>query len=355
MLLNEADVERYENVVAKAVDWLRQNHEKVMQLPDVSSHYKAPYLYATVGERMRAREHVDIIVERYQQPDGDFRISADDPGWPQEPAGPANRYVYCDSWLVVGFQKMGLYGPARKTLEFLQRFQDAELGGFRSRFDLATGKVVPRYLDVASTSVAGLALLACGQTTSAARAAEFVLRVLGAPGNLAGNFFVSWDNQSGLMMDVFGETSADTLRGRKQFCVSAEADAGGEPIWMVGLAMTFLSRTFDVTRDERFLDGARRLLDFFHTMGEARWENLASCKIMWGGAELYRLTGERKHGQDAKRILDRFCETQQEWGGWVHNLWFSSAEEQPFGATVDIINELCGEITETVFNLAGRC
>lgn len=354
MVLNEADVARCEKVVAKAVGWLRDNHEKVMQLPDVSSHYKAPYLYATVGERTRARTHVDMIGERYLQPDGDFRASADDPGWPQEPAGPANRYVYCDGWLVVGLQRMGLYGLARKTLEFVRRFQDTETGGFCSRFDPATGQVNSRYLDVSSTSVAGLALLACGQVGDAVRAGEFVLRVLNAPGNLDRFYFVSWDTAAGLMTDVFAEESLNAIRGRKQFCVSAEADPSGEPIWMVGLAMTFLCRVFDVTRDERFLDGARRLLGFFHTMGAGRWENLAACKIMWGGGELYRLTGERACGQGAKRILDRFCETQQEWGGWVHTLWFSSAEEQPFGASVDIINELCGEISETVFNLSGR-
>ena len=153
---------------------------------------------------------------------------------------------------------------------------------------------------------------------------------------------------------LLGKCHLTALRGRKQLCVSAESDASGEPIWMVGLAMTFLSRLFDLTGDHRYLHGATQLFDFFHCMDEARWENLASCKIMWGAAELYRLTGDPQHGETAKRILDRFCETQYDWGGWVHNLWFSGPDEQPFGATADIINELCGEISETVYSLSGH-
>jgi hypothetical protein len=87
-------------------------------------------------------------------------------------------------------------------------------------------------------------------------------------------------------------------------------------------------------------------------MDEARWENLASCKIMWGSSELYRITGDPDHGATARRILDHFCRTQEKAGPWVHTLWFKDLDEQPFGATADIIHELCGEIKETVFNLS---
>ncbi len=352
MFLTDADVEGYRDVVAKAVNWLHRNHAEVVALPDVSAHYKTPYLYAATGERRGARQRLELIIERYLQPDGDFRTHPDAPGWPQEPAGPANRYVYADAWLVMGFQRLGFYGVARKGLEFLLRFQDPGLGGFHSRFDPATGQIEERYLDVSSTSVAGLALLACGQFADAVRAGNFVLRVLDSQPDWDRHYFTSWDTQCGLMTDVFGDDDIGALRGRKQFCVSADSDAAREPTWMMGLAMTFLSKLFDTTGDSRFLEGAGKLFDFFHRMDEARWENPASCKIMWGSAELYRLTGELRYFQTAKRILDFFCTSQCEWGGWVHTLWFDSAEEQPFSVTTDFIQELCGEINDTVFNLS---
>ena len=352
-LLSQSDVERCENAVAKAIHWLHEHHGQVMEQPDVPVHYKAPYLYATTGERTGAREHVDLIIDRYLQSDGDFRISADDPGWHEAPGNPANRYIYSDSWLVAGLQRMGLYGAANKGLGFLRRFQNAELGGFHSGYDLRAGKVDPRYLNVPSTCIAGLALLACGQAADAARAGEFVLRVLDSQPELDRHLFLSWDMEQGLMTDVFGEEDLAATRGRKHFCVSAEADAAGEFVWMIGLAMMFLTKASDATGEERFLDGAKKLFEFFHRMDEARWENLSACKVMWGSAELYRISGNPEHGKTAKRILDQLCRTQDESGAWAHTIWSLSLEEQPFEVTADIVNELCAEMSETLFNLSG--
>lgn len=352
MLLTENEIKNYGQVVAKAVKWLCENKEQRLATPDSSGHYKAPYLYAVTGERDGAREHVDLIVERYQQSDGDFRTRADYVGWAHDPAGPANRYVYADSWLIVGLQKLEIFGPAQKALGFIKRFQDDELGGFRSRFDPAADKIETRYLDSCSTGIAGLALLSCGEIGDAVRAGDFILRIVDSKGNLDGKFFTSWDTEQGLMTDVFKDD--DPLHLHKQFCVDAGAEAGKEQTWMIGLAMTFLAKLFDATGDERFLAGADKLFEFFHTMDETRWTNPASCKVMWGGSVLYRLTGNKKYGETAKRMLDFFSNAQYDWGGWVHTMVFKDAEEQPFLVTADIACELCGEISETIFNLSGK-
>lgn len=52
MPLADADVQRYQETIAKAVAWLRRNQAELLALPDVSAHYKAPYLYVATGERV---------------------------------------------------------------------------------------------------------------------------------------------------------------------------------------------------------------------------------------------------------------------------------------------------------------
>jgi hypothetical protein len=74
---------------------------------------------------------------------------------------------------------------------------------------------------------------------------------------------------------------------------------------------------------------------------------------MWGAAELYRHTAEPRYHQTAARILEWMCASQRPWGGWVHWLWYSSDEDQPFAAALDLVQELCAEISDTVFELAG--
>ena len=114
---------------------------------------------------------------------------------------------------------MGAYGPAARGVAFLRRFQSAE-GGFRSRFDMASGEVVPDYLDSSSTSSGGLALLACGQTEDAARAGEFLLRLLDAQPQPERFYFSSWQAGRGVMT-----TSSETRTRTRYVAASSSASA----------------------------------------------------------------------------------------------------------------------------------
>ena len=125
-----------------------------------------------------------------------------------------------------------------------------------------------------------------------------------------------------------------------------------ELVWLIGKPMKFLARLYDATCDRRYLEGASTLFDFFHRLDEGRWTNYANCKIMWGGSELYRHTGDRRYYDTAVRILEWICSSQRPWGGWVHWLWYRTDEEQPFAASLDIVQELCGELSDTLFELS---
>jgi hypothetical protein len=247
---------------------------------------------------------------------------------------------------------MGSYGLAQKGLAFLRRFQCPELGGFWSRFDADSGSVVRTFLDSSSTSSGGLALLACGQVEDAMRAGDFILRLLDAQPQPERFYFSSWEAGRGLMTDVFGEEDQNALRGRKQFCLSAEADPRYELVWLIGKPMKFLAKLYDASGDRRYLDGAARLFAFFCRLPEGRWTNYANCKIMWGASELYRHTRDPRYNETAARILKWICDSQRSWGGWVHWLWYRSDEEQPFAAALDLVQELCGEMSDTLFDLS---
>ncbi|HVN82904.1 MAG TPA: hypothetical protein VMW38_28230 [Terriglobia bacterium] len=343
---------KYDQTMHRALSWLRKNEERIEGVADLASHYKAPYLYAVLGDTIRARKYADLIRLRYLQPDGDFRTSPDAKGWEHLPCSPANRYIYSNGWLVAGFQKMGAYGLAQRGLSFIRRFQSPQLGGFCSRFHIASGTVEPRYLDSSSTSSGGLGYLACGQVEAAVHAGDFLLRLLDAQPQPQRFYFASWDAEKGLMTDVFGDEDQNSLRGRKQFCLSAEADPMYELVWLIGKPMKFLARLYDATSDRRYLAGAAALFDFFHHLGEGRWTNYASCKIMWGGSELHRHTGEWRYYETALRIFEWICDSQRQWGGWVHWLWYKTDEEQPLAASLDLVQELCGELSDALFDLS---
>lgn len=347
-----SDIEKYQQTISLAMGWLKDHHEEAIKVEDLSAHYKAPFLYAVLGEPVLAREYLDLIERKYLQPDGDFRTSPSKKGWAHLPCSPANRYLYPNGWLVLAFQKLGAYDIARKGLDFIRKFQSPQLGGFYSRFDLESGVINENYLDSSSTSSAGLALLACGHIEEAKRAGEFMLQLIKAQPDLNKYYFSTWQADKGLMTDVFGNEDPIAANGRKQFCVSTEMNAKSELIWFAGVPLTFLCKLYEYTRDERFLNGAEQLFNFFDKLGEEKWRNPTSCKIMWGGAELYRLTGNKKVGQAVKKIMDFFSEVQHETGFWLNSTLYKTPEEQPFPSKLDGVQEFTGEISDSLFNLA---
>jgi len=338
--------------IERARSWLKKKEEQTAQIKDLCSHYKAPYLYAVVGDRERARHYADFIVGFYLQADGDFRTSRDFKGWKHLPCSPANRYIYSNGWLIAGLQKIGAYGAARKGLDFVRRFQHPELGGFCSRYDLAGASVDHSRLDTSSTASAGMALLACGQIEEAVRAGEFVVRVIESNPEPSHYFYSSWSTASGLMTDVFGEEDQNALSGRKQYCLSADAAASGELVWLMGKPVAFLCRLYDATGERRYLHAAEQLFSFFSRLDDTKWSNPASCKVMWSGGDLYRQTGDGAVLKVVERLLRYFIDSQYEAGFWVHTLWYGDPDEQPFSAALDLVQELTAEISDTVYNLA---
>ena len=338
--------------IDRASRWLENQEENIREMNDLCSHYKAPYLYAVLGDRVRARRYADLMAVRYLQSNGDFRTRPDHKGWSHLPCSPANRYVYSNGWLIVGLQKIGAYGIARKGLDFVRRFQHPDLGGFFSRYIIQSERVDSGRFDTSSTASAGMALLACGQIEEAIKAGDFVVRVIESNPEPTRFFFSSWDAEAGLVTDVFGEEDQNAVFGRKQYCLSTESEASQELVWLMGKPLAFLCRLYDATGEQTYLNAASDLFSFFHHLDDTKWSNPASCKVMWSGGDLYRQTGDRSVLEVVERLLHFFVDSQFESGLWVHTLWYRSPDEQPFAAALDLVQELTAEISDTVYNLA---
>jgi len=339
------------NTVSLVKKWLDQNEKAIREIQDIHAHYKACYLHAVTGNPVKSRYYADIMQNRYLRSDGDFRTEENHKGWYSLPCNPANRYVYTNGWIVTGLQRMGAYYPARRGLEFLCKMQDPETGGFYSAYDIAEKLPDTKYVDTSSTSAAGFALLACGQEERAIQAGEFILKHLSCQPELNRYFFSSWAVGSGVRTDVFGDDDQNSVYGRKQVCLDLKGDPHSELIWLLGKPMKFLCRLYELTRDKRYLEGAITLFECFEVMEESKYENLSSCKIMWGGSELYRYTGEEKFGEISCRMMKSICDMQDPSGVWLCRLWYKDLQSQSFAMSLDAAQEMALEITDVIYDL----
>jgi len=325
-----------------------------MQDDDVQTHYKALYFWASVGDTVMAGKYRRLLCERFLRSDGDFRTAEDFKGIRAFPSGPRNRYLYSNGWILVAMQRMGAYDIVRKGLQFVLQFQDENQGGFYSSFNPKSKTIVQELMDSSSTSSAGLALLACGRMCEARRAGDFLVRLFDLQPQPEKYFFCSMRPDGTLHARGFSGDDLWDANGRKQMCLSAEADGMGELTWMIGKPTKFLVRLYGATGETKYLDCARRGFDFFQRLHPGAWTNLGSCKTMWAGAELYRMTGEDIFAETTLRILDHICKSQLPSGAWLHSLWYKTESDQPFAVTVDVVSEFGSEISDVLYEFSAR-
>jgi len=354
MYLSSEQLERYDRCIRKTVEWAHSRYDRILQEKDLQGHYKAPAFWAAVGDARMAGLHRKIICERFLRDDGDFRMADDVKGFTQFACTTVNQYIYPNGWITVGMQKSGAYDVVAKALEFILRFEDPNHGGFYYAFDPKTRRIDKSLMDSSSTSSAGMALLMAGRLAEARRAGDFILRLLELQPQPDKFFFSCMRPDGSLHTDVFRTEDQWDPNSRKQKCLSTQADGLNELTWLIGKPTKFLTRLYTATGQGQYLEGAKKAFFFFHKLHPNAWQNYASCKTMWAGAELYRITGEKVFAETATRLLDFYCQTQAPSGSWVHTLWYKSEEEQTFSWTADITYEYGAEFSDVVYDLCAR-
>ena len=354
MYLTDQQLTTYTNTIAQCRSWALKNFDRLMEETDLQAHYKAPYFWASVGDMKMAGVYRKLMAERFLRADGDFRTAEDVKGFVSFPCTTVNQYIYPNGWITAGMIKSGAYDIARKAAAFFLRFQDPRHGGFYYAFDPKTQQIDTRLMDSSSTSSAGIACLACGRLAEAKRAGDFVLRLLELQPEPDTYYFSCMKPDGTPHTDVMGLEDQWDASSRKQKCLSTKHDGHNELTWLIGKPTKFLTRLYTATGEEKYLEGAKRCFFFFDKLHPNAWTNYASCKTMWAGAELYRITGEKVFAETATRLLDFYCQTQRPSGCWVHTLWYKDESEQSFAWTADITYEYGGEFSDVVYDLCAR-
>ncbi|MDQ3758276.1 MAG: glycoside hydrolase family 127 protein, partial [Actinomycetota bacterium] len=94
------------------------------------------------------------------------------------------------------------------------------------------------------------------------------------------------------------------------------AHAGPQPFDVLGLAVGFLARAFELWGDDADLDAAVELHDLVVALGDDVWDGPEAWRVGWGAALLYAVTGDEAFLATTERVADLLCETQLPDGTW---------------------------------------
>jgi len=340
-LKNEA---RYVQAIERSVGWvIKQQVADGSFGPEIQAlqaYYNAPNLLTVTGRYREAGRLADCVQRSFLKPDGDFRADPDS----RSPGQKAYRHIYMNGWLVSGFQRMGRFDLSTAGLKYISSFQDEATGGIWSAAN-ADYKPNKALLELSGASTGGLAMLYCEQIERARRAADFICMLVETQPDFDRYLYTVYKPNVGLVT----EPPADMLDA----CV-VDAQKEWAWYWQLGFAMHTLGKTYLATGENKYLAIARKLFDFFERCQEDRFRALASGKVAWGAAILYKVTGDDRYLEVIEQILDNFVEMQQPEGTWFNFPYFKSLAEQPPVATLELTIELAYLSSEVVSTLAGN-
>jgi hypothetical protein len=290
----------------------------------ILDYYKAPLALTSTGYTAQAWRLLRWIKENVKTGPGQFHQG-------DSLQGLLRSSTYRNSFIMLGALLSGYFDILRPE----------DLANFRSYFHPSTGAFLGEqeytpdaYLNTNHTSLAGIFCIYNGMLELAELCAEYVLKHFENQPRVEEVFYIHTDMDGNLITDFDPSDSfwhiIDYAQPKGHF-------------WAIGTGAAFLAQLYQKTKQVRYLEGARNLIDLVDLFVEGFEAWPSSGKLAWGAARLYAATGEKKYCEVAQRIGKAcFADTQDTSGSWGPFLFNMSDQ----GASYELpILELTAEFT----------
>lgn len=267
--------------------------------PEVADYYKPLTAFQVCGRNDAAHRLCRWIRKYGFSAEGDFG--------PRSPSAGADSYAYAyfNSWLVLGAHRLGQFDLSFKGMEFILSFYDSESGGFYSSQGERGGDTEQ---DLMVVSMCGLAALQTGHLDVAQNAGGWLRSLLEAQPDFPNRLYTVYSQTDGLQTTP---PPGEELR----YLVIGDATED-QAFFNPGIAAAFLTRLFQVTAEEPWLETAKEYMRFAENASDFLFRLVRAGKVGWAAALLYTATGETKYRDIAVRIGDNLIDLQSPSGWW---------------------------------------
>ena len=125
---------------------------------------------------------------------------------------------------------------------------------------------------------------------------------------------------------------------------------------LVGIAAGYLADVYALSDDNRYLEAARGYLDFDSRTNPDGFCWPSKCKVGWGAAKLYRVTGETRYRDLACRVADETWLNAQTEEGHFGGMTLHFSDDVPDIEVPahELTTEFCYELMEVAGALASH-
>lgn len=302
---------------------------------DIGCYYKSIYTLRSAGEAAAAARCLTYVKERFMSADGDYFNTPEVRS--SGSYGPVFCQLYQNAWIMRGAVALKWFGLARQTLDFINTQRDPEFGGYYSHVNSTNGM-----MDSNSIAVGAYCCILGGQIDKAKKSCDLLLRLLA---NQADDG-VLW---SRCTSDGTLITRLDDVAEKNYRYVRIVAAEPQQAYWIWGWPMNELIAMYELSGEQKYLDGALRIFDFLAAGHEHAFSFTTAGKDAWGAAKLYRITGDRRYLEKA-RLQMQYILDHQHADGYMLGEGVADESEQPkrtiFDFTADFASWLIDNAAE---------
>ena len=263
----------------------------------VTDYYKVPSAFQVSGRTQSANLLIDWIRKNGFKPDGDFG--------PRPGDNDLYYYLYFNSWVIIGAQRLGQFDLSQKGMEYIRQFWDFKSGGFYSSVIDVSPETKQ---DLWVTSGCGQAALYTGHMDIAIGVGTWMKRLMELQPDYPRKLYTVYSRSKGLYTEI---DKSDPIR-----YVLINATEGDQYFFHPGIAAGFLAKLYQATLDQQWLDLSIQYMKFAETASDHLLNLLRAGKVAWAASVLYTLTSKEIYKNLAEKIGSNILAQQSTDGGW---------------------------------------
>ena len=336
-------VSQYLRAAQKGADWIESNQSSDGSLgsePGLGPIYKTTYALVMTGRLDAAWRLMDHITARYMPEPGVFRAAG-------ESKLDQDGVFYRTCYILRAALCLGRFDVASPAaLSHLYRYQHRS-GGFCGGLRPAAR----RRINPLDTCMGGWLCLYTARLDRAIRAGDFLVRLIRNQPRMPERLYFHTDSRTGRCVTAF-DPGTDV-------CYYSDRKKDKQWFFVTGAIMGFLADLFRATGNRSYLRTATKLFAYEKGMHPRSFEWPCKCKVGWGAALLYSVTGDAMHRTMATKVADvTLLGPQCRNGGWK-TLWFPLSDDgegfdvSAMELTAEFTFELC-EIAKALSRVASR-
>jgi hypothetical protein len=219
-------------------------------------------------------------------------------------------YTYPNANLIYAAVILRQFDLSTRGIKFLLEMQDKESGGFYNLKDSPKEKQIE---DIAVSCQDGLACILTGHMEEASRVVDFVENIYNMQPDIENKLYFVYSPKKKKMITEFSKEEA------RPFVIDVE-----EPkqfYYVPGLAAAFLCRMYMADPKERYLDLAKKYLDFAIRCSDEKYRRPQIGKVGWGASLLYQITGDARYRDVVLKVGEHYVRDQNPEGYWLNTVF----------------------------------